>query len=72
VFATVVNDVAEQQQGVEDGYELIRNTPIIFSACDNPKMRQTARYVEAQGQYFEHFCNLLLKQICDIGITVCK
>jgi hypothetical protein len=55
VYAAAFNDVAELQQRVEGGCELIRKTPGIFESVRQTLMRSAARSVEAQGQHFEHF-----------------
>jgi hypothetical protein len=52
VHATEFNDVAEQQQRVEEECELIRNTAGIFERVRQSIMRRTARCVEAQKQNF--------------------
>jgi hypothetical protein len=55
VYGAPLNDIAELQQMVEDGCELIGNTPGIPGRVRQFLMRIAARYVEAQGKQFEHF-----------------
>jgi hypothetical protein len=48
------------QNSVEDGCELLRNTPGIFERVR--RVRSAARSMEAQGQHFEKFCNFSEQQ----------
>jgi hypothetical protein len=66
VYDTPVNDVAEQR--VDDGCELMCNTCRTSKRVRQSLIWEAARYVEAQGQNFEHilyffvvktvFCNV--------------
>jgi hypothetical protein len=70
VYATAVNAVAEQQQRVKNGCELIRNTPGIFERVRQSLIKSAVRCVEARGQHSGHFLQLVIIQteICNVGI----
>jgi hypothetical protein len=55
VYAAAVDDVAELQHRVEEGCELIPNTPGIFERVRQSLIRRTARCVQTVGQHFEQF-----------------
>jgi hypothetical protein len=71
VSTTALNDVVELiQQRVEGGYELIRNTPVMFERVRQTLMRRAARLWKHKDNRLSHFYNLSLSKrvVCNVGI----
>jgi hypothetical protein len=69
VYATVVNNLADLQQQVADGHQVIQNTPGIFKRVWQSLLQCAQRCVEVNGQ---HFKNLFQhRDCCHLSCRMC-